>query len=556
MEILKSTILFLFFSIFGLSFAQSPSVIITELMPDPSPQVFLPNAEYIEIYNRTAQEINLKGWTISDPTSKKTFGDVTILPKEYITLCHDKHYTELSKLGKTISFSSFITLNNNSDSISLKDNKNNIVHSITYTTNWYHNTEKQSGGWSLEMIDPNNYCLGIENWAASIGNLGGTPSKQNSIRGTLQKPPFTIINQYSSDNKTTHLLFNQKIISTDVLLPKNFSLDTLILNQHTQDRVTIKTNEPLEVNNLVTFQLKNIQNCIYTDTKLSFEIGLSDSLSAHDFILNEVLFNPSSEGTDFIEIKNVSNKLLNLNDLHLGNVNSSNLIETIYHINTHKLIKPNDILVLTKDKNTLIQYHQPKYPQNIIETSLPSLPDNEGNIVLLNNSGQQIDILHYSEDWHFSLLKDKEGVSLEKINSRNFENNKHNWFSASSQANYATPTEENSQRNSSNATGDISLAHTSISPDGNGENDLLILQYSYIQSGLLLNSKIFNRTGVLVKQLINNESLNNQGQVTWDGQTDNNTKAPVGIYILVWQITDSNGQTKITKKTFSIGAKL
>ena len=84
----------------------------------------------------------------------------------------------------------------------------------------------------------------------------------------------------------------------------------------------------------------------------------------------------------------------------------------------------------------------------------------------------------------------------------------------------------------------------------------MCFQYEYKQNGLLLNAKIFNRNGLLVKELVNNESLNSRGQITWSGQTDNNTKAPLGIYILVWQITNKNGETTVTKKTFSVGSKL
>ena len=110
---------------------------------------------------------------------------------------------------------------------------------------------------------------------------------------------------------------------------------------------------------------------------------------------------------------------------------------------------------------------------------------------------------------------------------------------------------ENSQAFSPNSTGSLSLVSNTISPDGDGENDLLIVQYQYKKLGLLLNAKIFSRNGISVKQLINNESLSTKGQITWEGQTNQGTKAPLGIYILVWQITDAQGQTTTTKKTFS-----
>ncbi len=556
MEILKLTLLFTFFSLAQVFAQNKYDVILTELLADPSPQIFLPNAEFIEIYNTTNQDIKLKNWTLSDPSSTITFPDTIIKPKEYITLCHNKHYDQFSKLGKTIPLSSFPTLNNSGDTLTIRDDKNNIIHSVAYADDWYNNSEKQKGGWSLEMIDMSKPCIGENNWTASTDNRGGTPSEQNSTEKKLAPLPFALTHQHTTDSKTIHITLNQELTSFTISPLSDYSIDTTIIPTKTPNQLYIKLNENLKPNQLITIQLNNIENCTQTNGKVSFEIGLNDSLQPYNFIINEILFNPITGGVDFIEIKNISNKLLSLTQLSLAQKNTLNSIDKVYHININKLVKPNEILALTGDKSVLITTHHPKYPENVIETKLPSLLNETGNIILLNNSGQIIDELNYSEDWHFSFLKDKNGVSLERINSSNLTNDEHNWFSASSQVNYATPTEENSQRFTANVTGGISLVSHAISPDQNGENDQLIIQYEYKQNDLLLNAKIFNRSGLLVKQLINNESLNSTGQITWSGQTDNNTKAPLGIYILVWQITDSTGNTTITKETFSIGAKL
>ncbi|MDZ7651003.1 MAG: hypothetical protein U5K54_29870 [Cytophagales bacterium] len=48
----------------------------------------------------------------------------------------------------------------------MKTNTGQLIDSVNYKTNWYRNDDKQEGGWSLELIDPNNICGDETNWSA------------------------------------------------------------------------------------------------------------------------------------------------------------------------------------------------------------------------------------------------------------------------------------------------------------------------------------------------------------------------------------------------------
>ena len=56
-------------------------------------------------------------------------------------------------------FSSF-SLVNTGTTLVLRDAQDAIIHHVSYTDSWYQNSIKQNGGWSLEMIDPQNPCAG------------------------------------------------------------------------------------------------------------------------------------------------------------------------------------------------------------------------------------------------------------------------------------------------------------------------------------------------------------------------------------------------------------
>jgi len=47
-----------------------------------------------------------------------------------------------------------------------------------------------------------------------------------------------------------------------------------------------------------------------------------------------------------------------------------------------------------------------------------------------------------------------------------------------------------------------------------------------------------------------------EGAVNWDGIQDDNSKAPIGIYIFYVQVYDLNGNVKKYKKTGVLATKL
>ena len=85
--------------------------------------------------------------------------------------------------------SNFPSLNNSSDVLILKDANNVTVDSVNYSDDWYRDEEKNKGGWTLELIDPQNLCSENENWIASENSKGGSPGEQNSV--FANKPDLT-----------------------------------------------------------------------------------------------------------------------------------------------------------------------------------------------------------------------------------------------------------------------------------------------------------------------------------------------------------------------------
>jgi hypothetical protein len=58
-----------------------------------------------------------------------------------------------------------------------------------------------------------------------------------------------------------------------------------------------------------------------------------------------------------------------------------------------------------------------------------------------------------------------------------------------------------------------------------------------------------------VTDLVHNDLLAQTGTFTWDGITDKNEKAPLGLYIIYTEIFDLEGKVKHYKNVCVIGGK-
>ncbi|MFZ9719166.1 MAG: lamin tail domain-containing protein, partial [Chitinophagaceae bacterium] len=160
--------------------------IITEIMCDPSPEVGLPNATWIELLNTSKHSFNLQGWRIGrEGTSMSGPLPAFILqPDSMVVLCSAGNAAEMQQFGTTLSVPSFPSFPVSGATIWIQHANGEAMHAAKYQPDWHDNPIKANGGWSLEMIDSNHPCGGKENWHSSVDRKGGTPGKKNSIHGS------------------------------------------------------------------------------------------------------------------------------------------------------------------------------------------------------------------------------------------------------------------------------------------------------------------------------------------------------------------------------------
>jgi flagellar hook assembly protein FlgD len=183
-------------------------------------------------------------------------------------------------------------------------------------------------------------------------------------------------------------------------------------------------------------------------------------------------------------------------------------------------------------------------------SSFPSFNDDNGKAVILNKDDARLDQIDYDKSLHFALIRDLNGVSLERSSFTQPTNAKGNFRSAAANVGYATPSYKNSQfLEESAAVEEITIPNQTFSPDNDGFEDVLPILFKFSQPNYAANVTIYNDQGVLIKKLVRNETIGSQGQWIWDGLTDTNQKARTGIYIVYAELFDLNGNVKKYKKT-------
>src|SRR5687767_6285846 len=105
--------LLLLFIANGLVAQNRYSVLITEVMTDPTPSVGLPPNEWIELKNASTTTINLQGWRIGDATSQSgPMPAFQLEPDSFIVICNISFVQNMLQYGNVINVTSFPSLDN------------------------------------------------------------------------------------------------------------------------------------------------------------------------------------------------------------------------------------------------------------------------------------------------------------------------------------------------------------------------------------------------------------------------------------------------------------
>ncbi|MDA3881571.1 MAG: lamin tail domain-containing protein [Prolixibacteraceae bacterium] len=539
--------------------AEYGDVVINEIMADPYPPQQLPDAEYIEIFNQSDKNILLFNWGLSVRNNFRTISDsIIITPQQHLILCKPDYFEEFSKYGLTYGLNRFPSLLNSGAEIGLYASNKQTIDQITYSDSWYYNVEKDDGGFSLERIDANRFCGQSSNWSVSENNSGGTPGFENSIarENTDTVPPALISYIIKKTNRIELEL--SEAIDTSNFSAKNIEFEPFEITSLTTKNNIIAIDFTAALTNKRTYSLtvSNITDeCgnIAMPINCTFLINLPE---AGDILINELLFNPIDNGSDFIELYNHSDYPVYLSTMYFATRDNLLALKSINRFSKYSdTLKPASYCVVTTDTTNINEQYMVDKNSLLIQASkLPAMYNTEGRIVLLNDSIEVIDEVYYHESMHCKWMAGFDGVSLERVSFDVTTNTEGNWQSASSLTGFATPGGKNSQQKTDKSHLEIvvELESDVLSPNGDNYNDELTIGISGDATGYLINLFVYDTQGNEKKRLLNNALSGTKNEVVYDLRDNNNLLLRTGTYILYTEMIHTDKKTFTHKKAFHI----
>ena len=548
-------------------------VVFNEIMANSRPEVGLPPHDWVELYNTTHLPIDVEGWVLQHGDTERALPHATIPPEGYLVLCTEAAYPELEGYGLVLAVPglSATAFTIGGSSLALWDNAGSLLAFVEYNDSWYRDASKAQGGWSLEKIDPHNHGQGAENWKASSDPRGGTPGTTNAQRAENPNTAAPrLVRAGYVDSLTVRLHFSEPMQKTALLQHEHYHIpdgpgtpSAVSVNLPDLDRVELSLEQPLEAGKTYTVEVVGaLIDCDGNSLQQNqVRVAIPDNPVHNGIVINEILFNPPSGGSRYIEIYNRSERVFDLQHMILAAKDPlDDSLTSLQEISGESLLFfPGDYLVLSQDTGAIRQTY-PLPVQDVLweMAGMPRMTNTSGVVVVATKGHAIIDLLAYEEDMHLPLIANPSGVALERLHPDRPSGEASSWHSAAATAGYGTPGYQNSQYVPPHTApaGHWEVYPQVFSPDGTGHHDVLQVLYKLETPGYVAHIRVFDRSGRKVRTLSPGKLLATEGVITWDGTTDDGEKASVGVYVIHVEMVHDQGRVQTERLWAVLGGRL
>jgi hypothetical protein len=282
--------------------------------------------------------------------------------------------------------------------------------------------------------------------------------------------------------------------------------------------------------------------------------GNIQCLRQNNLVINEILFDPSADNGEFIEIYNRSGSAKELAGCMLNLGDDSYELTNIIHA-----LSPGNYFVFAYDSSILQNYDWLNYSDNVYinENINLSLPNSSAGISLTDHWNSLIDTVYYDNSFHNANLASHDNISLERVNYDLPAFSSSNWNSCVD-ASGATPGRDNSIFTETEIThSSFEIEPNPFSPDNDGFEDFTIISYNLPGIVSRYRLRIFDSEGRLVRTLSDNQLTGSHGEIIFNGLNESGRPLRIGIYIALFEAADpSTGYSEVIKKPFVVARRL
>jgi hypothetical protein len=352
-----------------------------------------------------------------------------------------------------------------------------------------------------------------------------------------------LINNQVINDRTIEIEFSEEIVYPTVsnfVITPSISIDRINAASSTNNKFEIILQSPLVEGNTYNLSISNIQDLAGNVlTSSNIDIGLYKGPLENDIIISEILFDPLTDGDDYVELYNRSEKVINLRGSKIGNPSRNQFITITKDI----FLVPRSYLCLTNNPLWVTENYKPPSEANILSNPLPLYNSTDGAASLVNETGDTIDAIQYTSNDHNKILNNVKGVSLERILNQNG-NYENLWTSGVASTNFGTPGYENTNKLSSFEDIDnmFTILNKTFSPNGNGSNDEVLISYQLPKSGFVANVDVYGQDGYLIKNVTKGEFISTQGFFRWDGFNNKGEIERIGVYLIKGSLFHVDGE--------------
>jgi len=410
-------------------------VVINEIMYAP----VTGEPEWVELFNRSSNSINLKKWKLSDALTAVTITsyDFFLPPDSFVVLSKDSSIVNFYNIPSDIIIFSLPSLNNSGDAVVLKDSIGFLIDSLFYLPDW----GGSIGGNSLERILADGESDIKENWGTSESIDKATPGKLNSLSpkdydltitnfstgkdfvvlGEQAQFDVKILNKGLNSSQTFQVGIFKDTNADSIPQPfefvTNFSGQQLSSGDSTSF-IFISSDFSLTRNYFIAKLTTSIDDDSTNNIAFAFIDVVNINEIRNDIVINEIMYAPDSPEPEWIELFNRSNKIIDLKNYQLADNSDTTII-----ILQSTSLNPSEYFVIADDSLLLDIYN---ITSQLVVKSFSAFNNTGDKIILLDSLSRVIDSLEYSDNWGGS-----EGNSLERINSESSSIDSLNWKTSS-----------------------------------------------------------------------------------------------------------------------------